>query len=169
MRLELSDAERASLEAAAAAERRVRIWRRYRAILLLAEGELGPEQVATALGCARSSVYGWAQTWRSHGLAGLQEAPRTGRPARLAGGGASTLEEVLATDPQSRGQHATGWTVPLLRAELAAAGYAVSERTIRRTLHRQGWRWKRPKYVLGRPDPAYEAKRGQSLTKPKRS
>jgi transposase len=35
--------------------------------------------------------------------------------------------------------------VPLLRAELAAAGHAVGERTIRRTLHRLGWRWKRPK------------------------
>lgn len=163
MQLELSGAEQASLEAAAAAERRVRVWRRYRAILLLAGGELGPAQVAVALGCARASVYGWAQAWRIAGLAGLQEAPRTGRPARLAGDGTAVLEQVLATDPQARGQHATGWTVPLLRAELAAAGHDVSERTIRRTLHRQGWRWKRPKYVLGRPDPAYAAKRGRSL------
>lgn len=165
MRLELSAAERASLEAAAAAERRVRVWRRYRAILLLAEADLGPEQVAAALGCARASVYGWAQAWRSRGHAGLQEAPRPGRPARLAGEGTAALEHVLATDPQTRGQHATGWTVPLLRAELVAAGYDVSERTIRRTLHRQGWRWKRPKYVLGRPDPDYTAKRGRSLTR----
>ena len=162
MQLALSAVERTSLEAAATAERRVRVWRRYRAILLLAEGEVGPEQVAAALGCARASVYGWAQTWRSHGLTGLQEAPRTGRPAKLAGEGTAALEQVLATDPQACGQRATGWTVPLLRAELAAAGYAVSERTVRRTLHRQGWRWKRPKYVLGRPDPAYEEKRGRS-------
>ena len=33
-------------------------------------------------------------------------------------------------------------------------------RTIRRALHRLGYRWKRPQYVLGRPDPAYEAKKG---------
>jgi len=50
--------------------------------------------------------------------------------------------------------------VPLLRAELAAAGVAAGERTVRRALHRLGWRWKRPKYVLGRPDPAYEGKKG---------
>ena len=73
------------------------------------------------------------------------------------------LEQVLATDPHACGQHATGWTVPLLRSELAAAGYAVSARTIRRTLHRQGWRWKRPKYVLGRPDPDYAPKKMRSL------
>ena len=48
--------------------------------------------------------------------------------------------------------------MPLLRAELEGAGYRVSGRTVRRTLHRLGFRWKRPKYVLGRPDP--EAKKG---------
>jgi transposase len=52
--------------------------------------------------------------------------------------------------------------VPLLRAELAAAGHAAGERTIRRALHRLGWRWKRPKYVLGRPDPAYGEKKPPS-------
>ncbi len=35
------------------------------------------------------------------------------------------------------------------------------ERTVRRTLHRLGWRWKRPKYVLGRPDPAYAEKKSR--------
>ena len=49
--------------------------------------------------------------------------------------------------------------MPLLRTELAASGYAVSIRTVRRTLHRLGYRWKRPQYVLGRPDPDYDAKK----------
>lgn len=49
----------------------------------------------------------------------------------------------------------------MLRAQLERAGYWVSERTIRRTLHRLGFRWKRPKYVLGRPDPDHERKKGR--------
>jgi transposase len=49
-----------------------------------------------------------------------------------------------------------------MRTELAQAGYAVGERTIRRALHRLGYRWKRPRYVLGRPDPAYAEQRGPS-------
>jgi transposase len=125
--------------------------------------------VAAALGCARSSGYGWVRAWRAAGLSGLREAPRAGRPARLAGDGAAVLERVRTTDPQARGQHATGWTVPLLRAELAAAGHDVSERTVRRTLHRQGWRWKRPKYVLGRPDPASAEQKGRSSPQPRPS
>ena len=67
---------------------------------------------------------------------------------------------LLGENPQARGHRATGWTVPLLRTELAQAGYAVGARTIRRALHRRGYRWKRPRYVLGRPDPEYAEKRG---------
>ena len=78
---------------------------------------------------------------------------------RAAAAAARRRAALLAADPQARGHLATGWTVPLLRAELAAAGHAASERTVRRTLRRLGWRWKRPKYVLGRPDPAYAEKK----------
>jgi hypothetical protein len=58
----------------------------------------------------------------------------------------------LAEDPQARGHQETGWTVPLLRTELAGAGYRVGERTIRRAWPRLGYRWQRPRYGLGRPD-----------------
>jgi transposase len=68
---------------------------------------------------------------------------------------------VLAADLQAHGYAATDWTVPLLRTELLRRGYALSERTLRRTLHRLGFRWKRPTYVPGRPDPAYEIKKGR--------
>src|SRR5688572_4424648 len=157
MRLVLGEGERAALQAAAAAEPRVRRWRRYRAILLLAEA--GPDEVVAALGCSRASVYGWAAAWRERGLDGLQERAHAGGRRRLAGRGERALEALLGADPQQRGHLATGWTVPLLRAELAAAGHAAGERTVRRTLHRLGWRWKRPRYVLGRPDPAYAEKK----------
>jgi transposase len=80
----------------------------------------------------------------------------------LEGEALAALEQVLSEDPQTHGYAATDWTVPLLRTELAQRGYSVSERTLRRTLHRLGYRWKRPKYVLGRPDPAYALKKGRS-------
>jgi transposase len=161
MAIRLTGADRAELERAAAREPRVRHWRRYRAVLLLSEGTR-TEEVAAVLGCGASSVYAWAAAWRRHGLAGLVEAPRPQRPPRLAGAGEVLLAEVLSSDPQAHGRHATGWTVPQLRSELAERGYALSERTIRRALHRAGWRWKRPKYVLGRPDPQYAAKKARS-------
>ncbi len=157
----LKPKERAQLAEAASKQKRVRTWRRMRAIELLAEGR-SPEAVAEALGCARSSVYVWAKAWREMGLSGLQEGPRSGRKRSLQGQAELLLEELLEDgDPQKRGYRSSGWTVPLLKSELAKAGYVVSERTVRRTLKRLGFRWKRPKYVLGRPDPDHESKKGK--------
>lgn len=161
-RLELTEDERRALETAAVGERRVRWWRRYQALLRLGAGE-SVKRVAAGLGCARSSVFAWAAAWRQQGLAGITPAPHGGGlPPRLSGAGEVALRALLGSDPQAHGHHATSWTVPLLRTELAAAGYTVGERTIRRMLHRLGWRWKRPKYVLGRPDPLYDAKKACS-------
>lgn len=161
MRLvELTNDDRVALDEALRTTKRVREWRRLQAVRLLADGREAPA-VAQALGCSASSVYYWADDWRTAGLAGLAEGPHAGRPRRLDDVAEATLKQVLAEDPQAQGYAATDWTVPLMRTELARRGHGVSERTLRRTLHRLGFRWKRPKYVLGRPDPTYEAKKGR--------
>jgi transposase len=126
--------------------------------LLLAEGQT-PAQVASALRASLSSVYNWAATWRRAGLAGLHEAPHGGRKRGFDAAGERWLDTLLASDPHAHGYRVQGWTVPLLLREAATAGYAVSAQTLRRTIRRLGWRWKRPKYVLGRPDPAYAEKK----------
>ena len=51
----------------------------------------------------------------------------------------AVLQDLLATDPQTHGHQATGWTVPLLQGELAQVGYAVGGRTVHRALHRLGY------------------------------
>jgi transposase len=162
--VELTDADRVALDAAVRTTPRVREWRRLQAVRLLAEGREAPE-VAQVLGCSASSVYYWADDWRKAGLAGLAEGPHAGRPRRLDLDAEAALEQMLASDPQAHSIAATDWTAPLLRTTLRQRGHELSERTLRRTLHRLGWRWKRPKYVLGRPDPAYEAKKGRWSSK----
>lgn len=159
MPLLLTTSQRAALDAAAVAEPRVRRWRRYRAVQLRADG-LTVEAVAQSLGCSPASVYAWTAAWRQHGVAGLAEGDHGGGQVKLDAAGEAVLEGVLASDPQAHGHRATGWTVALLRVELAHAGVVVADRTVRRALHRLGYRWKRPRYVLGRPDPAYAEKRG---------
>jgi transposase len=161
MEIELTAEARSALEQAATAEHRTRRWKRDQAVLLVADGT-HPDAVAAALGCARSSVDGWAAAYRTGGVNALAEGPPAGAVRKLDAGGEGLLGALLATDPQAHGHRATGWTVPLLRTELAATGITVSAKTLRRALHRLGYRWKRPKYVLGRPDPAYAEKRGTS-------
>jgi transposase len=159
MPITLTEHQRIELVGAAATERRVRRWRRYQAVLLRAEG-LSVPAVATALGCSQASVYNWTAAWRRAGVAGLREGDHGGGKVKLDGTGEAVLAARLTDDPQTHGYRATGWTVPLLRTELVQAGYAVGERTIRRAVHRLGYRWKRPQYVLGRPDPDYAEKKG---------
>jgi transposase len=136
----LDAAGRRALLDLVAQERRARVARRYRALLLLGDGQ-PPEAVAAALGCCRASVYGWAAAWRRAGAAGVRPAAtRGGRRRALAGGGEAVLDACLRATPQAFGHPAAGWTVALLLTELRAAGYAVGPRTVYRTLQRLGWR-----------------------------
>jgi len=159
MPMVLTDEQRTALTAAAARERRVRRWKRYRAMLLRGEG-LSVPAVARTLGCSQASVYAWTAAWRQDGVAGLAEGAHRGGPVKLGLVAETVLTELLRTDPQQHGHRATGWTVPLLQGALATQGTVVGERTIRRALHRLGYRWKRPRSILGRPDPDYAAKKG---------
>lgn len=159
MSFTLADDQRTALVAAMTAAPRVRRWKRYRVIVLRGDG-LSVPAVAQSLGCSQASVYAWSAAWREYGVAGLAEGDHGGGQVKLGPTAEALLTELLATDPQAQGHRATGWTVPLLRTELVAVGYLVSLKTIRRALHRLGYRWKRPQYVLGRPDPAYAEKKG---------
>lgn len=159
MVLELTPEQRTDLEQAASTARQTRTWKRYQALLLLADGQT-MARVSTALTCGQSTIYRWAAIWRDEGVAGLAEGPHRGRAHRLDAAAAAHLQALLGSDPQAHGHHATGWTVPLLLGEMATAGWVVHEHTLRRTLKRLGYRWKRPQYVLGRPDPAYDEKKG---------
>jgi transposase len=159
MPLSLTDQQRAALDAAAAAEKRVRRWRRYRAVQLRVTG-MTVEAVARTLGCSQASLSAWTAAWRAEGVAGLAEGDHGGGQVKRDTAGETVLTTLLATDPQTQGHRASGWTVPLLRTELERAGYGVSPKTIRRALQRLGYRWKRPQYVLGRPAPASAAKKG---------
>ncbi len=159
MSLTLTSKQRGDLEQAAAHARQTRTWKRSRALLLLRDGQ-SYTQVAQSLGCGQSTVYRWVALWRAQGVARLAEGQHLGRTRRLDAGADARLQALLGSDPQTHGHHTTGWTVPLLLTELATGGWVVHEHTLRRTLKRLGYRWKRPQYVLGRPDPAYAEKKG---------
>ncbi len=161
MPLTLTAEQRTALQTAQARSRSVRHWRRFQAVLLRADG-VPVATVARSLNCTEASVYNWVAAWRADGLAGVAEGVHPGKARRLDPTAEAALETLRAAgDPQAHGYVATGWTVPLLRTELAKQGWMAAERTIRRTLHRLGWRWKRPKFVLGRPDPAYAEKKSR--------
>ncbi len=159
--------QRAELEAAQRQSKNVRHWKRYQAVLLRAEGT-PVAVVAPTLGCRRGSVSNWTTAWRKAGVAGVREGVHPGAVRRLDPAGEQRLVAVVHRDPPATGYAATGWTVAWLPTELATGGGHASQKTLRRTLHRLGGVWKRPRVVRGRPDPDYQAKRGQWHRQPAR-
>lgn len=154
----LTDQERAAVRNALRQARRTREWRRLRAVLLW-DAEVSVARIAEMLQVSDSSVYNWLAAWRREGVAGLAEAVHPGPAYRLDGAGLAWLDGVLRRDPEAAGYVLTGWTIPALRTEATKMGYHLSEHTLRRAVWRLGWRWKRPKFVLGRPDPDYAEKK----------
>ena len=111
MAFTLTDEQRTALEAAMTAAPRVRRWKRYRAIVLRGDG-LSVPAVAQSLGCSQASAYAWSAAWRRDGVAGLAEGDHGGGQVKLGPTAEALLTELLATDPQTQGHRATGWTVP---------------------------------------------------------
>ena len=162
MRLSMTETQRIELEVAAAAEQNVRRWRRSQAVLVPAEGQAPGAIVHTRPHAALQPCQGrpLGSGLAAGGGGGRREGNHGGGRCKVDAAGEAMLTPLLATDPQTRGHQATGWTVPLLRPERARAGAAVAPKTARRALHRLGYRWKRPQDVLGRPDPADDEKKG---------
>jgi transposase len=162
----LSSAGRRALEALVARPNDVRQYRRAQALLWLDEGERAVV-VAQRLRVHRDTIYAWAARYRQRGRqripARLRDRARPGRPRQLAERVERVLVTVLETAPQAQGYRAAQWTTPLLRQYLRELhALAVSEVTVRRGLHRLGYRWKRPRYTLARRSPYWRQAKGGS-------
>jgi transposase len=115
------------------------------------------------LAVTRQTIYNWlaAYTDRFDPLA-LADAARSGRPRCWTPDLDELLQTLLRETPRQWGYHATNWTVPLLRQQLATwEGRWLSQDTIRRRLQELGYVWKRTRYVLP-PDPDKEKKTADS-------
>ncbi len=130
-----------------------RLYRRVLAVLEVSRG-ISVEEVAQTLGVTRQSVYNWLSRIDSKECkVALTDRPRSGRPRLLPEQRQAWLKDLMRQRPEARGYFANQWTVPLLQEELFhCTGRYVSADTIRRSLDRLGYVWKRARYVLA-PDP----------------
>lgn len=94
-----------------------RLYRRARMVLLAAAGE-SISEVARQMGTCRLRVYDWLDRFEEHGVEGLEDEPRSGRPQVI-----TPLErhEVIATacrSPRELGVDRHTWTHESLRDAL---------------------------------------------------
>jgi transposase len=129
------------------------ILRRTLAILQLDQGA-SVAAVAAQLGATRQTIYNWLDRYlRAPTPQALRDRRGHAHVTAWDEAPLAVLLSALQRPPVQWGYRDQEWTVPLLRRHLARwDGRRWSETTLRRQLHRSGYVWKRPRYVL-QPDP----------------
>ena len=162
MEMTLSAGQRRELESLVAGTRDAKILKRAQGLLAAAEGEPAVA-IARRLQVCEKTVYNWVERWSSRNAAAadcLGDQPRSGRPSTLCDQVAETVTTLLETKPRDHGYRQAEWTVPLIQGHLAGEQIAASGTTIRKQLHKLGYRWKRPRFVLRRRSPTWKQAKG---------
>lgn len=121
------------------------------------------EAIAAELGLARNTVYLWLHRFEARGLAGLEDAPRGGRPPTYTREQVGEIVATALTDPQSLGLPFAAWTLDRLVAYLGEKqGIAMRRSRLNEVLLSEGLRWRKQETWFGeRVDPDFAAKRGR--------
>ena len=88
--------------------------RRVRAGHLLLKGKT-PREVAKTVGAPRQTVYRWLGILQEHGIEGLREMSKGGRPAWISGEQMDQLRELLLAGPITSGYGTDLWTLKRVR------------------------------------------------------
>ena len=118
-------------------------------------------QIAAEFDCNRHTVAGWRNRYLSNGLAGLQDAPRSGRPRRFSPSERLDLINLASSTTEQQSCPATRWSLDDLAATLInrnAHDLAMSRSTIWRILDEADLKPHRSVYWLNSHDPDFDAK-----------
>ena len=140
-----------------------RVVERARIIWLAHQGWRVPA-IAAELRVTEATVRLWLKRFNAHGVAGLRDQPRAGRPPTYT---AEQVGEVIAlslTAPRRLGLPFASWTLDRLAAYLQEQkGIAIKRTRIDELLLAEGLRWRSQETWFGeRVDPAFAEKRGPS-------
>jgi transposase len=141
----------------------VRLVERARIILLSLDGLSAP-QIATQLGMSAKTTRHWIRRFNAAGLAGLDDAPRAGRPPTYTQDEQSrVIARARSLPPKPEGATVAPtchWTLDRLTEELNQEGVAIKRSQIRRLLHAEHIKWQKPRTWLESTDPEFAEKRG---------
>ena len=128
-------------------------------MVLLSDRGYSVPVIAVISACGCDVVRTWLQRYAQHGVAGLDDQPRSGRPPKEREAG-PIVDAQASQSPRCSGHVQTCWSVGRLTAFLAGRFHLVLSRaSVRRARHRLGWRWARPRLAPARKsDPAAAAK-----------
>jgi transposase len=149
MSVELSSRDRRELERwVRSPSMRAGLSQRARIVLLAADG-LGTNDIVERVGVSRPTVTAWRKRFAEHGLTGLDDIPKPGRPRTV--DEVMVLQATLEPPPEQLG--VTHWSTRLLADHLRISNYTVSK--VWRRWGLQPWRRETFKFST---DPKLEAK-----------
>ena len=165
----LTEEERAELRRRAQSRTApARVVERARMVLEVEAGGTAPA-VARRLGMGADVVRSWLKRFNAAGLAGLEDRPRSGRPATYTAEQVGQVLATAATGPTRLGLPFECWTLDRLTAYLherppeAGGPLPISRSQLDRLLSGEGLRWRKEETWFGeRVDPAFAEKRGPS-------
>lgn len=121
-------------------------------------------QIAAALGCAPNVARKWFKRFDAQGLAGLEDAPRSGAPSRYTAENKARVLAAALTPPRALGLPYSSWTFERLASYVhEQVGLQLKKTRIFEILHDEGVRWRKQERWFGeRLDPEFAQKRGSS-------
>ncbi len=131
-----------------------RVAKRLQAVVLNSEGCTSGE-LALILKAPRSKVSEWLSRYHDHGVEGLLEGFRSGRPSALTEKQTSQLGDLLDSGPVAYGLDTGIWTSPMIAWVIEEEfGVQYHPGHVRKILHALGFSVQRPKRVLARANAA---------------
>jgi transposase len=120
--------------------------------------------IKAELGVADGTVRLWIRRFNAHGLDGLRDRRRGGRPPTYTPEQVGAVIATSLTDPQTLGLPFASWTLDRLAAYLHEERDITMKRSrLGELLQGEGLRWRKQETWFGeRPDPDFAAKRGLS-------
>ena len=145
----LSDTELSQIEQVIKTSKSSRLVKRATGIRMLHFGHTS-YGVGQVLSVSAPTVYSWFHRWKAEGLKGLENRPKSGRPAVADEAYLKVVEETLEQDPGELGYDFTLWTIQRLNQHVReVTGKQLSDERLRLILLAHGWVYRRPKEDLG--------------------
>jgi len=135
---------------------------RIRALIVLLAAERGmvAAEIAAVVRMHEETVRRWLVRYQAEGLDGLEDAPRSGAPARITQGYRERLLAVVRRRPRALGLPFSLWTGERLADYLAEqTGIRASTTSVYRLLNAGGVHLNRPQHTITSPDPEYAVKK----------
>jgi transposase len=140
-----------------------RLVERAKILHLASQGQTVP-QIAEAVGLNEKTVRKWFKRFEQQGLAGLEDAPRSGAPTRYTPENKARVLEAALTRPSDLNLEFSCWTFDRLAVYVRERlGIRMKKTRIFEILQEEGLRWRQQETWFGeRLDPEFAQKRGPS-------